>query len=195
MNIVKCERGHYYDADVFESCPHCIKEDNGQNGQSNTMEIITDYPVPKTEKNMDDRKTQGIWSGKNENMPASKENIDLVVGWLVCVDGMLRGKSFELYAKKNFIGRAEGDPYQKIVLPDPSVSRRRHGAVTYDPQSGNYIVMAGESRELVYKNDELVLSSDFLKPYDKLTIGKVNLIFIPFCGENYIWSEFREDQG
>ena len=34
MRIVKCDSGHYYDADVYKECPHCT-------GKSDYKDIIT----------------------------------------------------------------------------------------------------------------------------------------------------------
>ena len=34
MRIVKCDSGHYYDADVYKECPHCT-------GKADYKDIIT----------------------------------------------------------------------------------------------------------------------------------------------------------
>ena len=32
MNLTRCNHGHFYDMDKFESCPHCKKQGNGHYG-------------------------------------------------------------------------------------------------------------------------------------------------------------------
>ena len=76
MNLQKCGNGHFYDADKFQTCPHC-------------------------QQLSDDQKTVGIFqhgiSGNKGTQP--------VVGWLVCIKGDAFGSSFVLKSGKNFIGR------------------------------------------------------------------------------------------
>lgn len=35
MNLKKCDNGHFYDADRYEKCPHCINRINNSNDESN----------------------------------------------------------------------------------------------------------------------------------------------------------------
>lgn len=55
---------------------------------------------------------------------------DLVVGWLVCVSGPARGRSYELHTGRNFIGRAA---IMDVALPeDTAVARERQASVIFD---------------------------------------------------------------
>ena len=111
--------------------------------------------------------------------------VEPVVGWLVCIKGEYRGESFRLKAGRNFIGRAGN---MDIVLSaDMSVSRMRHAAVIYEPHERQFIVTAGDARELCYLNGKVVITSDFMKPYDVLTLGNTELVFVPFCGDRFDW--------
>ena len=111
----------------------------------------------------------------------------LVVGWLVVKTGEQRGRSKTLVAGKNFIGR---DSSMDIVLDgDKSISRIKHAIVLYEPNMKKFIALPGESHELFYVNGEVVLNNVELKAYDVITIGKTELIFMPFCGEYFVWDE------
>jgi len=45
--------------------------------------------------------------------------------------------------------------------------------------------MPGESHELFYLNDNVVLNSEILKSHDVITLGETSLMFIPLCGPDF----------
>lgn len=113
------------------------------------------------------------------------------VGWLVAMGGEHIGQDFRLKVGKNFIGRE-----QQMDIPltgDKSVSRNRHAIVVYEPKQHLYLVQPGESSGLVYKNNEVVLNPAKLEAYDMITVGEVNLLFMPLCGTRFNWSELLEE--
>lgn len=127
----------------------------------------------------DDPVTVGLFGDPHEPRP--------VVGWLVCIKGEMYGQSFPLHAGKNFVGR--GANMDVVIRGDRSVSRDKHAIIIYEPRRREFIAQAGESRELFYLNDEVVLSMDKLKNHDVLTIGRTDLMFVPLCGEDFSWED------
>lgn len=113
------------------------------------------------------------------------------VGWLIAIGGVHIGQDFRLKVGKNFIGRDE--KMDVAMTGDKSVSRNRHAIVIYEPKQHLYLIQPGESSALVYCNDEVVLGPVKLKPYDIITVGEVNLLFLPLCGEQFNWSELLEE--
>ena len=109
-----------------------------------------------------------------------------VAGWLVCTEGEEKGKSFIIYPGKNFVGRSEE---MDIRLLDRSVSRKRHAVIIYEPRLRKFYAQPGESHELFYINDSVVLFDVELHEWDELLIGSTILRFIPFCGERFGWEE------
>lgn len=117
--------------------------------------------------------------------------IDPVVGWLVCIKGADFGSSFIIKSGRNFVGRSAD---MDIVLHgDSSISRVKHAIILYEPKRREFIAQAGESRELFYVNEEVVLNSTRLKQHDILMIGNTKLMFFPCCGENFSWDDYRKD--
>lgn len=113
------------------------------------------------------------------------------VGWLIALGGGHIGTDFRLKVGKNFIGR---NPDMDIALTeDKSVSRDRHAVVVYEPKTHLYFVQPGESSTLVYRNNEVVLTPMKLEAYDMITVGEVNLLFLPLCGERFNWSDLLEE--
>lgn len=107
------------------------------------------------------------------------------VGWLVALGGEHIGTDFRLKVGKNFIGRS---PKMDIALTeDKSVSRERHAIVVYDPKSNMYLIQPGDSSSLAYHNNNLLLTPEKLEAYDMITVGDVNLLFMPLCGAKFNW--------
>lgn len=196
-NLVKCENGHYYDGDKFDSCPHCagsgIKNDRLEktvdldlavNNYGTTASLSMNHStVPDDSINGTDdfEKTVGMgtYMGKTTDMQP-------VVGWLVCIKGESFGSSFTLKAGKNFIGRSSA-ANDVALKGDKSISREKHAIVIYDPKSRIFLAQPGTSSELFYVNDKVILQATEIRERDIITIGNTNLVFIPFCGAEFSW--------
>jgi len=76
------------------------------------------------------------------------------------------------------------------LVGDKSVSRNKHAILVYEPKQHLYLVQPGESSELVYLNDEVVLSPMKLQAYDVITVGEVKLLFMPLCGAKFNWTDY-----
>ena len=207
MNLVKCKNGHYYDGDKFDSCPHCsgnAMENNVKNDDETVSMDVQNMPTldpaptePVTEPApgyipvggvavipADSEKTVGFYENNVGTEP--------VVGWLVCIEGGEFGKSFNLKAGKNFIGR--NPLVNDIALPtDNSVSREKHAIVIYDPKSRSFLVQPGMSSELFYVNDEVVLQAAVIKTRDIISVGKTKLMFVPCCGSDFSWDDCKKE--
>ncbi len=200
MRLLKCENGHFYDADKFPSCPHC--SDTG--GDRHTVpsdeviggsDIVTQkkteeqQPVKEPEKSAGISDMLGGWGGSSDDdedgVTQAFFGVEKVVGWLVCIAGSAVGRSYNLKVGKNFIGRNAGND---ICLDgDDSVSRVKHAIVVYEPKKRFFIAQPGESSSLFYLNEEVVLSATALKDRDILTVGENKLMFVPFCNEAFGW--------
>lgn len=213
MDLKRCSNGHFYDADAYMTCPHCdggmqsanIANDNFarsyEDAPTERMDIFSDFDAAgaaddamgttvalsaliddvkgEAETQADDQEaTVGYYEGAIGSEP--------VVGWLVCIEGNHFGEDFKLRAGKNFIGRAQD--MDVCLSGDSSVSRDKHVIVLFEPRENLFIVQAGESKELSYHNDQLVLSAKELKAYDVIKVGSTKLMFIPFCSDKFSWN-------
>ena len=190
MSMVSCGNGHFYNDQEHSSCPFCgvglevnqtrplgtqphagVASEGGQTRAASAP--------PAVGLGLDPGATRHVWSNK-------LAGIDPVVGWLVCVKGPDRGRDYRLHTERNFIGRS---PAMDIpITGDPSISRENHAVISYNPKKHGYRLAPGESRGLVYLNDEEVLMPMELAPYDRIELGETMLLFIPFCGERFHWS-------
>ena len=196
MNLVRCEKGHFYDRDKNgDRCPYCEQMAHPQSVQPAPQPAAEPAAKPAPEPaapaafaqagpapssfDEEDNCTIGYYS--------RVIGVEPVVGWLVCTEGEYRGESFKLKSGRNFIGRAAN--MDVVLSADHSISRFKHAAVIYEPRSRQFIVVPGESRELCYLNGEVVLSNLKMEAYDVLNLGNTSLMLIPCCGKRFSWEE------
>jgi hypothetical protein len=115
----------------------------------------------------------------------AKLGLNPVVGWLVSVDGPERGRDYRIRSERNFIGRSE--KMDICISGDDAISRERHAVITYYPHKNVFKIAAGDSTGIVYLNGEGVETAEEIKPFDRIEIGKTQLVFVPFCGESFKW--------
>ncbi len=179
--LTRCENGHYYDSQKHSSCPFC--------GVQNLDIDIKKTMAMRPNNNSGPSKETGS-GGKTVGVFRKKLGIDPVVGWLVAVEGPEKGNDYRITSERNFIGRSEK---MDISIPgDETISRENHAIVSYNPKNNSFRFFPGESRGLVYLNDEEVITPVELNPYDQIEIGETKLKFVPFCGEQFRWKDKEE---
>lgn len=197
MNLVRCEKGHFYDKDASgEKCPYCAQMNQTAPADTQPAAEPAVSPQPQAQN------IQTPPAAPAQPLPEEEEDnctvgyysrvigVEPVVGWLVCIEGEYKGESFKLKSGRNFIGRAAN---MDVVLgADHSVSRFKHASVIYEPRGRQFIVSTGESRELCYLNDEVVLSNMKMEAYDVLNLGNTSLMLIPCCGKRFTWENGLE---
>lgn len=199
MNLQKCSNGHYYDGDTYQGCPHCGKQSPDEN-QTVSLDIsgmdggVVTVPVDRgltmeIENVMkgtagtdlhDDQKTVSFFP--DNDILAAKAP---VVGWLVCVKGELYGQDFRIKSGRNFVGR--GEQMDICLRGQNTVSRDRHAIIIYEPKQNIFLAQPGETKELIYLNDSVVLTPAVMKKNDILQVGNVSLMLIPCCDDVFTW--------
>lgn len=197
MNLQRCDRGHFYDADKFARCPHCeagtgVVSPSGAYSPVNPAQSTVAFdptvpfgvpapaptPAPAPQAPLEDGKTVSFFAGlKTPSEP--------VAGWLVCVKGAHLGADYRLKTGRNFIGRS-GDN-DVCLTGETSVSRSKHAIVIYEPKQNVFLAQPGEASELFYVNGSVVLSAVELKKNDRLQVGSAELMLIPCCDDTFAW--------
>jgi len=135
---------------------------------------------------------RGAEIGKTVGVYNRKLGIDPVVGWLVAITGKEKGNDYRVTAEKNFIGRSEK---MDISIPgDESISRENHAVISFNPKNHKFRLFPGESKGLVYLNDDEVVTPIELNIHDIIEIGQTKLMFIPFCNQNLNWNKFNVEK-
>ena len=126
-------------------------------------------------------------AGKTVGMMQSQMGFDPVVGWLACVAGPSRGKSYTVRGGVNSIGRSER--MDIVITGDLKISSENHAKISYSDKHNRFNLLPGEGRNIVYLNDEEVFTPMPLKAYDLIDFGETKLLFVPLCGEKFTWED------
>lgn len=207
--VVKCNHGHWYDAAVHGSCPHCERE-NGRLGVLVDRVEEDDKTVSfmDLDESLEEQVSSSIQSSKDEDdfdipdfFDSSQdeddktmafgffgvaEEIQPVVGWLVCITGEETGKDYHLHSGKNFIGRS--NRMDVVLLKDPEIARDKHASVVYDPR-GHKFYLSPEEGNFVYLNGTMLKESAQIKENDRIQVGTTEMVFVPYCKEERTWQE------
>lgn len=156
--------------------------DTAPNGPLNTTFFADPGPVQGYEP------TTFVSPEFTSTVPGSQQaRIQPVVGWLVCISGAAKGRDFRVHSQYNYIGRAR---HMDICIEgDTTISSENAAILAYDDQQKIFFFAPGQGRNLVRVNGRAVLNTVELQAYDKLTIGKTTLLFMPLCGERFDWNE------
>ncbi len=138
----------------------------------------------------DATKTQAL-RGK----PKVQRNVfhsDPVVGWLVVVGGPGLGAFRPIFEGNNAIGRGK-DQRIPIDFGDPSISSEAQAYIRYDSMDRSFLFVPNLSKtNIVAINDKKPTGAVKLEPMDVITMGRTQLAFVPFCGEEFDWSELPD---
>ena len=126
-------------------------------------------------------------AGKTVGMMQSQMGFDPVVGWLACVAGPSRGKSYTVRGGVNSIGRSER--MDIVITGDLKISAENHAKISYSDKHNRFNLLPGEGRNIVYLNDEEVFTPMPLHAYDLIDFGETKLLFVPLCGEKFTWED------
>ena len=130
-------------------------------------------------------------AGKTVGMMQSQMGFDPVVGWLACVEGPSRGKSYTVRGGVNAIGRSER--MDIVITGDLKISSENHAKISYSDKHNRFNLLPGEGRNIVYLNDEEVFTPMPLHAYDLIDFGETKLLFVPLCGERFTWKTEEKD--
>ena len=130
-------------------------------------------------------------AGKTVGMMQSQMGFDPVVGWLACVAGPSRGKSYTIRGGVNSIGRSER--MDIVITGDLKISAENHAKISYSDKHNRFNLLPGEGRNIVYLNDEEVFTPMPLNAYDLIDFGETKLLFVPLCGERFTWKTEEKD--
>lgn len=117
---------------------------------------------------------------------------DPVVGWLVVVGGPGMGNFRPIFEGNNTVGRASS---QRIPLDfgDDAISSEEQAYIRYDSTSRSFLFVPNLAKtNIVSINDKRPTGAVELHQMDVITIGRTQLVFVPFCGPEFDWAELTD---
>ncbi len=117
---------------------------------------------------------------------------DPVVGWLVVVGGPGIGSFRPVFEGNNTLGRARS---QRIPLDfgDDTISSEEQAYIRYDSSARSFLFVPNLSKtNIVSVNDKRPTGAVELNHMDVITVGRTQLVFVPFCGAEFDWAELAD---
>lgn len=137
-----------------------------------------------------DTKTQVV---KGKSRPERSDfHQEPVVGWLVVIGGPGLGAFRPIFEGNNTIGRTSA---QRIPIDfgDESISGEEQAYLRYDSADRKFLFVPNLAKtNVVQVNDKKPTGAVELQAMDVITMGRTQLVFVPFCGESFDWSELTE---
>jgi hypothetical protein len=132
--------------------------------------------------------------GRNKAKPAEFFQ-DPVVGWLVVIGGLGLGAFRPIFEGNNTVGRASS---QRIPIDfgDETISNQEQAYIRYDSADRKFLLVPNLAKtNIVAVNEKKPTGAVELAPMDVITMGRTQLVFVPFCGEEFDWAELAEMKG
>ena len=120
---------------------------------------------------------------------------DPVVGWLVVIGGPGLGAFRPVYEGNNTVGRS---PRQRIAIDfgDETISSEEQAYIRYDSVDRRFLLVPNLAKtNIVAVNDTKPTTAVELNAMDVITMGHTQLVFVPFCGQDFDWAELSEMKG
>lgn len=127
-----------------------------------------------------------------QKLERSDFNQDPVVGWLVVVGGPGLGAFRPIFEGNNTLGRSSSQRIS-INFGDDAISSEEQAYVRYDSTDRSFLFVPNLAKtNVVSVNDKRPTGAVELAHMDVITVGRTQLVFVPFCGPDFDWAELAE---
>jgi hypothetical protein len=117
---------------------------------------------------------------------------DPVVGWLVVVGGPGLGSYRPIFEGNNTVGRNSSQRVP-IDFGDDSISSEEQAYIRYDSSARSFLFVPNLAKtNVVSINDKRPTGAVELNQMDVITMGRTQLVFVPFCGAEFDWAELTD---
>src|SRR5262245_23901623 len=117
---------------------------------------------------------------------------DPVVGWLVVVGGPGIGQYRPIFEGNNTIGRSTSNRIA-VDFGDDAISSEEQAYIRYDSAERSFLFIPNLAKtNVVSVNEKRPTGAVELSQMDVITMGRTQLVFVPFCGPEFDWSALAE---
>lgn len=117
---------------------------------------------------------------------------DPVVGWLVVVGGPGIGNYRPIFEGNNTVGRSDSNRVP-IDFGDDAISSEEQAYIRYDSADRSFLFVPNLAKtNVVSLNAKRPTGAVELSQMDVITMGRTQLVFVPFCGPEFDWSALSE---
>lgn len=117
---------------------------------------------------------------------------DPVVGWLVVVGGPGIGQFRPIFEGNNSMGRGASNRIP-IDFGDDAISAEEQAYIRYDSSERSFLFVPNLAKtNVVSLNDKRPTGAVELAQMDVITMGRTQIVFVPFCGPDFDWAALQE---
>lgn len=117
---------------------------------------------------------------------------DPVAGWLVIVGGPGIGQYRPIFEGNNTVGRAASNRIP-IDFGDDAISAEEQAYIRYDSADRSFLFVPNLAKtNVVSVNEKRPTGAVELAQMDVITMGRTQLVFVPFCGPDFDWAALQE---
>lgn len=106
-----------------------------------------------------------------------------VVGWMVCKDGIQKGRSFEIVEGNNYIYK---DKSKIVISPFSNMWEQAIGEIFKDTKTGDFVLKPALG-EFCMVNNTTIQESIVLKPYDTVVLAGNSCLLVELISEFIEW--------
>lgn len=152
-----------------------------------TTDVVRDPIIAAAATPSDETRTQ-IVRGK-QRVERGDFAQDPVVGWLVVVGGPGLGAYRPVFEGNNTLGRSTANRVP-IDFGDETISNDEQAYIRYDSADRSFLFVPNMAKtNVVSVNESRPAQPVRLQAMDLITVGRTQLVFVPFCGPEFDWSE------
>ena len=117
---------------------------------------------------------------------------DPVVGWVVVVGGPGLGSFRPVFEGNNTVGRSSGQRVP-VDFGDDAISSEEQAYIRYDSAERTFLFVPNLAKtNIVSVNGKRPTAAVPLAAMDVIQMGRTQLVFVPFCGAEFDWSELSD---
>jgi hypothetical protein len=155
-----------------------------------TTRVVREHKPSASESNARTQLVRG-----RQTVQRGDFNQDPVVGWLVIVGGPGIGAFRPIFEGNNTVGRSASNRVP-VDFGDDTISGEEQAYVRYDSADRSFLLVPNLSKtNVVSINDKRPTSAVPLQAMDVITMGRTQLVFVPFCGPEFDWGELSNLKG
>ena len=162
-----------------------------------SQQVPRTQPAPRVQPGRTSATSQGgeartqLLRGR-QKVSRAKFHQDPVVGWLVVVGGPGLGAHRSIYEGNNTVGRATT---QRVAIDfgDDTISAEEQAYIRYDSADRSFLFVPNMAKtNVVQVNDKKPTGAVALQAMDVITMGRTQVVFVPFCGPDFDWAELSD---
>jgi len=189
--MIKCPNpkcGTFIDV-KYDKCPYChtIIEKKSEE-RSNPKRTVVLKSINKEKS----KETPPPPPKSSKPKPQNSRGVvmEAVVAWLVIIDGLGMGKSFEIHSGINDIGKGSQNSIS-IDFNDNKIEDIRHFVIIYDYKKQAFLIQKGSNNAQLFLNNKEILFFENLEDGDIIKVGDTTMKFVAFCKNEFQWN-FKE---